>query len=141
MIRMKRALRERIDTELEQMYPEEGGGFLLGVHDGAELIVYDVHPVRNVARSEDRSHRYSMTPADWMALEDDAEERGLTLLGYFHSHPDAPAVPSDFDREHALPYFRYLIVSVQARAAVEWRVWLLSPGRDRFEEEAFHVDG
>lgn len=138
---MKQALRQRIDAELVAMYPDEGGGFLLGVHDGAELIVYDVHPVRNLARPEDRSHRYKMAPADWMALEDEAEKRGLTLLGYFHSHPDAPAVPSDFDRENALPHFRYLIVSIKERVPVEWRVWLLAPGRDRFEEEMLHIDG
>src|SRR5688572_17989878 len=102
-------LRMRIFEQLQQTYPNEGGGFLLGTQQGNEITVKDVHPVENVFESEEQYHRYAMTPADWMRLEDEADAKGLTLIGYYHSHPDHPAIPSEFDRVHALPNFRYLI--------------------------------
>jgi proteasome lid subunit RPN8/RPN11 len=80
-----------------------------------------------------------MTPQDWMRLEDYADDRGLTLLGYFHSHPDSPAVPSAFDRDHALPNFVYIITQVQQGAAVEQRVWRLRVDRSQFDEEELIV--
>ena len=97
---------------MENTYPNEGGGFLLGeLRDGATSI-RDIMQVENVFVEEEQHHRYAMTPQDWMRLEDEADERGLTLVGYYHSHPDSPAIPSDYDREHALPNFVYIITSV-----------------------------
>jgi proteasome lid subunit RPN8/RPN11 len=81
-----------------------------------------------------------MTPTDWMKLEDEADAQGLTLVGYYHSHPDHPAIPSEFDRVHALPNFRYLITSVQKGKAADFRAWQLTDDRSRFEELALHVD-
>jgi proteasome lid subunit RPN8/RPN11 len=82
-----------------------------------------------------------MTPADWMRLEDEADASGLTLVGYYHSHPDHPAIPSEYDRTHALPNFRYLITSVQQGNAAELRAWQLSEDRSRFEELTLRIDG
>ncbi len=70
--------------------------------------------VANQFESEEQYHRYAMTPLDWAKLEDEADARGLTLVGYYHSHPDHPAIPSVFDRDHALPNFSYIITSVAA---------------------------
>ena len=57
--------------------------------------------------------------------EDEADEKGLTLVGYYHSHPNSPAIPSEYDRDHALPNFVYIITSVQAGKAVYMRGWKL----------------
>ena len=67
-------------------------------------------------------------------IEDYADSKGLTLLGYFHSHPDSPAVPSEFDRVHALPFFAYIIVSVQSGKTAETRLWELVTDRSHFIE-------
>ena len=99
------ALCHQIYEELQQAYPNEGGGFLLGTHEDGAVRIVDVTPVVNVFEEAEQYHRYAMTPQDWIRLEDVAEERGLSLVGYFHSHPDSPAIPSDYDREHALPNF------------------------------------
>ncbi len=135
------ALRARIVEQLQQTYPNEGGGFLLGEQQGNGVVVRDVHPVENVFASEEQYHRYAMTPTDWMKLEDEADARGFALVGYYHSHPDSPAVPSEFDRVHALPNFRYLITSVQNGKAAELRAWQLSDDRSHFDELTLRIDG
>lgn len=124
----------RITAHLEASYPNEGGGFLLGSIDDAAVYIRDIIPIPNTFAPDEQWHRYAMTPQDWARLEDQADNRGLTLVGYFHSHPDSPAIPSDFDREHALPNFTYIITAVYRGAAGEIRAWRLHPDRSAFIE-------
>lgn len=140
-VTITQALRGRIFEQLQKTYPNEGGGFLLGTLNGDTVVLRDVRPVENVFESEEQYHRYAMTPSDWMKLEDEADAQGLTLVGYYHSHPDHPAIPSEFDRVHALPNFRYLITSVQKGQAADFRAWQLTDDRSRFEELTLYVDG
>lgn len=135
------SLRARIFEQLQHSYPNEGGGFLLGEQRGETITIRDVRPVENVFETEEQYHRYAMTPADWTKLEDEADAKGLTLVGYYHSHPDHPAIPSEYDRVHALPNFRYLITSVQQGKAADFRAWQLSEDRSRFEELTLRIDG
>lgn len=136
---LKHVLQGRIYTQLEAAYPNEGGGFLLGTIQGNEVYIEDIVKVDNVYASEEQYHRYAMTPQDWARLEDLAETRGLSLVGYYHSHPDSPAVPSAFDRDHALPNFAYLITSVQKGQAVEMRAWRLQPDRAQFKSDTLTI--
>jgi thiosulfate/3-mercaptopyruvate sulfurtransferase len=103
------------------------------------VTIRDTQAITNVFATEEQFHRYAMTPADWMRLEDEADAKGLTLVGYYHSHPDHPAIPSEYDRVHALPNFRYLITSVRGGQAAEMRAWQLSEDRSQFEELALSV--
>ncbi|MFC1959350.1 Mov34/MPN/PAD-1 family protein [Chloroflexota bacterium] len=128
------ALRNRIYEELQRAYPNEGGGFLLGQSNGRLVRIIDVTPVENIFEAGEQHHRYAMTPQDWVRLEDEAEARGLSLVGYFHSHPDSPAIPSVYDRDHALPNFVYIITQVQDAVAVKARAWRLAEDRSRFNE-------
>jgi len=131
---LPRTVEERVLAHLRAAYPAEGGGFLLGRQEDGRVTLLDVTPIANVFAAEERYHRYAMRPEDWARLEDEAETRGLALVGYFHSHPDSPAVPSDYDRMHALPNFVYLIVQVDGGVARMARVWRLIEDRSRFEE-------
>jgi proteasome lid subunit RPN8/RPN11 len=70
-----------------------------------------------------------------MRAERTAARKGLDVLGFYHSHPDHFAEPSDYDREHALPNWSYPIVSVQKGKAAEIRSWLLSDTRESYIEE------
>jgi proteasome lid subunit RPN8/RPN11 len=133
------ALRIRIHKQLQGTYPNEGGGFLLGHVGNSRVSVVDITPVENIFEESEQYHRYAMTPQDWIRLEDEADERGLTLIGYYHSHPDSPAVPSEYDRQHALPNFLYIIVSVEHAAAVDTRAWTLSEDRRCFNELSFQA--
>lgn len=126
-------LQQQIFEHLRSTYPNEGGGFLFGAVEPEGITIAGINPVTNVFAAEEQYHRYAMTPQDWAHQEDAAEERGLTLVGYYHSHPDSPAIPSIFDRDHALPNFVYIITQVQDGEAVDMRVWRLKDDRTEFD--------
>ncbi|NJL93921.1 MAG: M67 family metallopeptidase [Anaerolineae bacterium] len=132
-------LQAQIVAHLEASYPNEGGGFLVGKQEAGQSILSEVRPVANRFATEEQYHRYLMEEGAFLAAEDDADARGLDLLGYFHSHPNAPAVPSDFDRVHALPNFLYLILSVVEGRSAEARVWHLRPDRSGFDPLPLHI--
>lgn len=138
-VTLGKELRGQIFQQMEAGYPNEAGGFLLGTPNGDDVTIKDVIGIENVFEAEEQYHRYAMTPQDWARLEDQADERGLTLVGYYHSHPDSPAVPSIYDRDHALPNFTYIITSVQDGKAVEQRVWRLRADRTQFDEGTLAV--
>lgn len=125
----------KIHAHGEQAYPEEGAGFLLG----AEGRVADILPLPNAREESARHNRYLIAPGDYARAEDAAEGRGLSLIGVFHSHPDHPNRPSDYDLEQAQPCFSYLITSVQSGKAVESRSWRLAEDRSQFYEESLEI--
>jgi len=133
------ALQARIAAHLAHTYPHEGGGFLLGQQEGETVIISDAIEVENVFATEEQFHRYAMAPLRWAQMEDEADARGLRLVGYFHSHPDSAAIPSEYDRIHALPHFVYLISAVYEAQAREWRVWELHPTRQHFDERQLSI--
>jgi proteasome lid subunit RPN8/RPN11 len=136
---INKTLQNEIFKHLETCYPNEGGGFLLGTSSGDTVEVSETIQIQNVFEEEEQYHRYAMTPQDWIKLEDEADARGLTLVGYFHSHPDSPAIPSIFDRDHALPHFTYLITQVNEAKAVEMLTWRLRDDRSQFDGETLSV--
>lgn len=138
-VSIKKALQSEIFKHLESCYPNEGGGFLLGTSNSDTVAVSETIQIQNVFEAAEQHHRYAMTPQDWIKLEDEADARGLTLVGYFHSHPDSPAIPSIFDRDHALPHFTYLITQVNEAKAVEMLAWRLRDDRSQFDGETLTV--
>lgn len=122
----------------ESGYPEEVCGFLYGLDDGDDRVIHAVVPVDNSQRF-DRNRRFLITAEEFRRAELDATARGLDLLGFYHSHPDHPAIPSEFDRVHALPLYSYIIVSVQKGTAKTIRSWLLNDDRSGYTEERLEV--
>ena len=137
---LSQTLQSQIFQHLQSTYPNEGGGFLLGSIKGENIRILETIQIDNVFAEEEQYHRYAMTPQDWMRLEDEADSRGLTLVGYYHSHPDSPAIPSIYDREHALPNFVYIITQVQQAKAVDMRVWRLRPDRSQFDADTLTIE-
>jgi proteasome lid subunit RPN8/RPN11 len=86
-----------------------------------------------------QSRRYEIAPEDVMATENEAEKVGLEVLGIFHSHPDHPPVPSATDLDAALPWYSYLITSIDRGRAVQSRSWRLSEDRGELVEEELDV--
>jgi proteasome lid subunit RPN8/RPN11 len=127
---------DAIRSHGEATYPEEGCGFLLGT------VRDDTNHVRATQRVEnrqttDRTHRYTITPDDYRAAQQAAAKQGLDIVGFYHSHPDHPAQPSETDlAEATFPGYTYVIVSVQDGTAEELTAWTLASDRSRFEEEA-----
>ena len=126
---------EAIGRHGEARYPEECCGFLIGRAVGEETRVERVLSVDN-ERQDSRHNRFLIHPETVLAAHKDARAAGLDVVGYYHSHPDHPARPSEFDREHAWPGLSYVIVSVAGGKVAETRSWRLSDDRERFEEEA-----
>jgi proteasome lid subunit RPN8/RPN11 len=119
----------------ESSYPDEGAGFLLGYDDGEKRHVAQVFTTENAREDEARHNRYLVTPQEYLQAEIAAELLGLNLIGVFHSHPDHPNEPSEFDREWAQPFFSYVITSVNDGKAIGSRSWRLVEDRSKFEEE------
>ncbi len=124
-------LLEQIHANGEHAYPEEGAGFLIG----SEGKVEEIFPLPNAREDSARHNRYLITPEDYLKAELTADSLGLSLIGVFHSHPDHPNRPSEFDRDWAQPFFSYIITSVNDGKAIESRSWRLLEDRSKFEEE------
>ncbi|MFI5179383.1 MAG: pyridoxal-phosphate dependent enzyme [Vicinamibacterales bacterium] len=120
-----------IDAHASASYPEECCGALIGPRRGE---VAQVVALGNATTGE-RRRRFLVGPSDYRRAERLAADAGHELVGFYHSHPDHPAVPSAFDLEHALPNLSYLIVSVQRGRAEDVRSWRLRADRSQFDEE------
>lgn len=131
---ISRGVLDRIHAHAEGAYPEEGAGFLLGA-DGDERVVVDALELRNSRHGDARRNRYLIGPDQYRRAEMEAENRRLEVIGVFHSHPDHPNQPSEFDREWAQPFFSYVITTVTSGKAVASRSWRLAEDRSQFLEE------
>lgn len=118
----------------EAAYPEEGAGFLLGHGDDPRQVVA-MYPLPNRREDAARHNRYLIDPQDTLLAEKEASRQGLDVIGVFHSHPDHPDQPSEFDREWAMPWFSYIITSIQQGKAIHSRSWRLADDRSTFIEE------
>ncbi len=113
-------------------YPDECCGVLLGARDG---VVSDTWRLDNNTDLE-RRRRFLIGPDDYRRAEARAAERGLEIVGFYHSHPDHPAEPSAFDLAHAWPNLSYAIVSIRGGVPRELRSWRLRADRSGYDEES-----
>ena len=136
MLTISQPLLDQITRHVEGTYPNEGGGLLIGRvgEDGAKVLE-EIKVFDNQREIEEQYHRILITDLMVQEAEDYADGKGAVLIGFFHSHPDWPARPSDFDRDHALPWWSYVIVSVQQGKAAEVLSWELRDDRSAFDEE------
>ncbi len=141
MIKLSAELRSEIERHAEREYPRECCGLLVGRIEGGgrTRVVRAALPVENAFAEEgERHHRMAIAPLDYARAERLYAAEGLGVVGNYHSHPDHPAVPSQFDLEHLAPWptMSYVVVSVSGGKAVDLRSWELEPDRSRFSEEA-----
>ena len=113
-----------------ETFPHECCGAMLG-KDG---LVREAHALPNTTEEGPR-RRFLVRPDDYRVAEQRAREAGLELLGFYHSHPDHPATPSQFDLDHAWPFFSYVIVSVMSGEDKLLTSWRLKDDRSAFDEE------
>jgi proteasome lid subunit RPN8/RPN11 len=126
---------KRIEAHGEKTYPYECGGMLIGRFENGKKTVLELLPMENSAAESEQHNRVLILPKDVLRAERFAREKRLDVVGYYHSHPDDRAVPSQFDLDHALPVWTYIIVSVRAGKAVDVRAWEMENDRSRFNEE------
>ena len=132
-------LADKIRAHGAQTYPHECCGALLGRdREFADRRVYReihaLHPLVN-RRDDSPNNRFSVTSQDVLDAEKEARQQGLEVVGWYHSHPDHPARPSQYDRDHAWPWYSYIIVSVANRVPEEMTSWRLTDDRTEFECE------
>lgn len=132
MIAVTKDLLEEIRAHGRDTYPDECVGALLG-RKGNPARVVALERMENI-RTE-RARRYEISPQDYLRVERLASEKSLALLGFYHSHPDHPAAPSAYDREHAFPFFHYVVCAVAAGEPGDVTAWTLSEDTGEFERE------
>jgi len=113
-----------------ETYPNECCGALIG-RDG---VVTTTYALPNTTEEGPR-RRFLVRPSDYQEAEKRAAEAGGDLLGFYHSHPDHPASPSQYDLDHAWPFFSYVIVSVREGVSEDMTSWRLREDRSAFDPE------
>ena len=114
----------------QEAYPNESCGALLG----RGRVVTDAMPLPNTSEEGSR-RRFRIRPVDYCAAERRASEMDAELLGFYHSHPDDLARPSQYDLDHAWPTFAYVILAVEGGESTALRSWRLREDRSAFDEE------
>lgn len=136
MIHLAENFREEIAVHGERDYPYECCGLLLGSFENQGVkIVRAIYPISNAREESAKRNRFLIRPEELMRGERYAQSKELDVLGFYHSHPDHPAVPSQYDLEHAWPVYSYIVVSVHAGQVLELRSWEMKPDRTEFIEE------
>ena len=131
--------RDAIVRHAESDPAEECCGLMLGrFSDDGTKIVRELMSIDNARESEARHNRFLIGPVEMLKGERHARSLGLDVVGIYHSHPNAPAVPSQFDLDHAWPVYSYIIVAVTAQGAGAVRSWALREDRSGFDEE--HIE-
>ena len=123
---------EAIRSHGMQTYPNECCGALIG-SDGDLKVVHHVSPLPNTTE-EGARRRFLIRPSDYKFVEEEAKRLNQDLLGFYHSHPDHPARPSQYDLDHAFPFFWYVIVSIQQGQPEKMTVWRLADDRSQFRD-------
>lgn len=136
MIHLPKDRRDEIAAHGARDYPYECCGLLLGrfQSDGAKAVS-EVYPISNAREEQAKRNRFLIRPEELMRGERYAEAKGFEVVGFYHSHPDHPAVPSQYDLEHAWPVFSYIVVSVNGGVAGDLRSWEMAADRSSFAEE------
>lgn len=131
---VREEMMRRIHTHGVETYPHECCGALLGREGDGSREVIDLVPLAN-RRDDSPRNRFEVTADDVRLAEKAAREKHLELIGWYHSHPDSPARPSEFDREHAWPWYSYIIVSIQQGVPRDTTSWRLHHDRAGYDPE------
>lgn len=138
-LEISKTVLNKIHKHGEKAYPEEGAGLLLGRSNADRKVVETILELENSREDSARHNRYLLTAEDMLQGEREAMKLDLDIVGIFHSHPNHPSRPSEFDREWAMPWFSYIITSVKNGKADGSRSWLLSEDRSAFNEESIVI--
>jgi len=137
LLSISKELAERIRAHGAETYPHECCGALLGRDNEAREIL-GLFPLIN-RRDDSPQNRFSVTAQDVLDAEKSARRQGLDVVGWYHSHPDHPARPSAYDRDHAWPWYSYIIVSVAQGQPQDMTSWRLNDDRQQFSPEGIQI--
>ncbi|HEY8203440.1 MAG TPA: M67 family metallopeptidase [Pyrinomonadaceae bacterium] len=136
MITLEERHADEMRAHGERDYPFECCGLMLGRFENeGRKIVTETYPISNAREEAAKRNRFLIRPEELIRGEKYARERGFDVVGFYHSHPDDRAVPSQYDLDHAWPTYSYIVVSVQNGRAVDMQSWEMENDRSRFNEE------
>jgi proteasome lid subunit RPN8/RPN11 len=138
MVIIRRSELQFIVDHAEKTYPEECCGFLLGLN-ASERRILRIVSVPNV-NAHNRRRRYNIDPKDIIHADEMAQKLSLEVIGIYHSHPDAPSIPSQFDLEYAWPWYTYLVVAVENGKENGVGAWVLGEDRSAFHSVELVVE-
>lgn len=132
---------ERVRNHGSSSYPEEACGMLIGPSPTAAEKVRRISQVRSARnrRAEDREHRFLIPAEELREAERSIAGTGLEVVGFYHSHPDHPPEPSPFDRDHAWPWYAYLVLRVSEGRSMELNAFELHPEQRVFQPRGLRV--
>ncbi len=140
MIALSQQQLTEIGEHGQQDYPFECCGLLIGSFEkDGRKIVQETYPISNAREEEAKRNRFLIQPEELLRGEQYAVKKKLDVIGFYHSHPDSPAVPSRYDLEHAWPTYSYIIVSVSSERALDLQSWEMETDRSRFNTEELTV--
>ena len=139
MISISTDLLDQIRAHGVRDYPYECCGLLLGRYGAEGKVVKETYAISNAREESAKRNRFLIQPEELMRGERYALERDLEVVGFYHSHPDSPARPSQYDLEHAWPTYSYIIVSTTAERAGDLLSWEQEPDRSKFNQEEIRV--
>ena len=123
---------QRMSDMADDAYPDEGCGVLVGTMSNERVEIVAVTRGRNLNTERSRD-RYVLDPADIIEADREARARGLDIVGYWHSHPDHPAQPSQFDTDHAWTDYVYIICKTTHEGPADINAFVLSGEGGAFE--------
>lgn len=139
MITLNEQLLDEIRAHGVRDYPYECCGLLLGRYEADGKVVSEIYPISNAREESAKRNRFLIEPVELMRGERYAREHDVEVVGFYHSHPDSPARPSQYDLEHAWPTYSYIIVSTSAGETKDLFSWEQEPDRSRFNPEEIRV--
>jgi len=139
MLKLSSELENNIKVDGETAYPNECCGIILGeISDNGTKNAKRTVAINNSGEDSERYHRFLITPEDMLRAEQAARVAKLEVIGFYHSHPDHPSEPSGYDKDHALPFYSYVIVSVDGGKARLLTSWELTDDRLYFTQEVIN---
>ena len=139
MIRIGKAQESTIREHGREAYPHECCGFLLGRVENDLRHVTEARRTGN-AREDSPENRFLIDPAEFVRVQRESARAGLDILGFYHSHPDVAARPSQFDRDHAWPWYSYVILSVREGEPAELLSWTVLDESSPFAAEDIELE-
>lgn len=145
MLKLPQVVTDAMKIQAQETYPEECCGLLLGVQTSQAKIVRRIYPTPNSWQPQlwqnldtvgaSRRNRFSIDPLVLLQGQKDARQEQLDIIGIYHSHPDHPAIPSEFDRAIAHQIYSYVILSVNCQAVTKLSSWVLNQASQFQSEE------
>jgi proteasome lid subunit RPN8/RPN11 len=132
-------LRKQIEDEGVAAYPNECCGILIGREKARK--VDRIVPMANAFDAQERYHRFSIDPLLLASTEESAASEGKAVIGFYHSHPDHPARPSEYDRTHVPPwnFYSHVIIAIEKKRPAAMTCWVFNEETEQFDEQQIQM--